>query len=82
MVLTLCYKEFDMNEVKTVISVLKVMGYEPVLNEEKRSVSFTSHGFENFKEKHKNIVRAILGSKLNEFFYGHSTQYIYYRNSL
>ena len=71
-----------MKDVKTVISVLKVMGYKPVLNEEKKSVSFTSHGFENFKEKHKNIVRAILEDNLNEFFYAHSTQYIYYRNSL
>ena len=64
---------------KTLINVLKAMGYEPKHDEEKKNINFTSHGFENFKQNEKDIVRAILGKKLNAFFYGHSTQYIYYK---
>ena len=65
-------------QIEKLVNVLKVMGYEPKHDEKKKNVNFTSHGFKNFKRNEKNIVRAILGDKLREFFYGHSTQYIYY----
>ena len=68
-----------MVKIKTLINILKTMGYNPKHDEEKKNINFTSHGFENFKQKEKDIVRATLGKKLNEFFYGHNTQYIYYK---
>lgn len=68
-----------MEKLKIVINVLKSMGYSPELNTEKRNINFRSPGFDNFNNKQTAIIRAILGPNLNEFFYGHDTQYIYYK---
>lgn len=65
--------------IEIVINVLKSMGYEPKHDESKKNINFSSHGFENFKESEKEIVRAIMDKSLSEFYYGHDTQYIYYR---
>lgn len=68
------------NEVIEVIEVLKALGYEPKHNEKKQDIYFTSFGFEAFPERHKKVVRALLGKKLSEFYYGGiDTQHIYYR---
>ena len=68
-----------MKNVNEVIEVLKVLGYKPKHNEEKRDVYFTSFGFEAFPERHKKVARALLGNQLNEFYYGGiNTQHIYY----
>jgi ABC-type lipoprotein export system ATPase subunit len=50
-----------MKQVNEVIEVLKALGYEPKHNEEKQDVYFTSFGFEAFPERHKKVVRALLG---------------------
>lgn len=65
--------------IETVMNVLKSMGYNPVHNKGKKNINFSSHGFENFKQGEKDIIRAIMGKSLREFYYGHDTQYIYYR---
>ena len=71
-----------MKEVNEVIEVLKALGYEPKHNEEKRDIYFTSFGFEAFTERHKKVVRALLGKQLSEFYYGGiDTQHIYYREN-
>lgn len=69
-----------MEQVNEVIEVLKALGYEPKHDEEKKDISFTSFGFEAFPERHKKAVRALLGKRLSEFYYGGiNTQHIYYR---
>jgi hypothetical protein len=69
-----------MKQVNEVIEVLKALGYEPKHNEEKQDVYFTSFGSDAFPERHKKVVRALLGKQLKEFYYGGiNTQHIYYR---
>jgi len=69
-----------MKQVNEVIEVLKALGYEPKHNEENRDIYFTSFGFEAFFERHKKVVRALLGKQLSGFYYGGiNTQHIYYR---
>ena len=65
--------------IKTLIDVLQAMGYKPSHDKDNENINFSSHGFENFKQNEKNIIRDILGDKLREFFYAHDTQYIYYK---
>ena len=67
-----------MKQVNEVIEVLKALGYEPKHNEEKRDIYFTSFGFEDFPERHKKVVRALLGKQLCEFYYSANTQHVYY----
>jgi hypothetical protein len=64
--------------VQITIDVLKAMGYEPHHEKNAQNIYFTSFGYESFKEKDKDIIRAIMGDSLIEFYYESNTQYIYY----
>lgn len=70
-----------MEKINEVIKVLKVLGYNPKHNEEKKDIYFRSFGFESFPEGHKQIVRILIGERLSEFYYGGDTQHIYYHES-
>ena len=59
------------------MEILKTLGYKPVFIEAKKVISFSSFGFDNFKEEHKNIIRVILDKNLAEFYYRSDTQFIY-----
>lgn len=72
-------KEITHAKVIATIEALKIMGYNPNLNEGKKHITFQSFGFENFKQEHKKIIRLILEDKFNEFYYASNTQFIYYR---
>jgi hypothetical protein len=64
--------------IEEVRDVLKALGYLPRVDYENNCISFVSHGFENFRERHKAYVRAMLGDRLLEFDYGNNTQNIYF----
>jgi hypothetical protein len=69
-----------MKEIKEAVIILIALGYEPDYNEENKDIFFKSHGFDSFPQRHKKVMRAILGKKFREFYYGSDTQHIYCRN--
>lgn len=64
------------------VNELKLLGYNPSIQKYERyyDIKFTSYGFDNFKDKHKDIIRKLCGFALIEFYYGSDTQHIYIKN--
>ena len=69
-----------MEKVNIAVNVLNTLEYNAQLDENKNRIYFISHGFNSFNQKHKEIIRNILGDLLLEFYYESDTQYIYYKN--
>lgn len=70
--------------IQSVVNKLIDLGYNPVVEDNNTyyTIKFKSFGFDNFKDKHKDIIRDICGKSLMEFYYGSDKQYIYIRRNL
>lgn len=70
----------EIDVVQEAVDVLDALGYEPKLDESKNDIYFISHGSDSFPDRHKKMIRGIMGKHLVEFYYGGiDTQHIYYR---